>query len=71
MKSQECPENKVAKVWHTTMGQSIFGRLDAQAVGLSSVVLAFWLLSFVQMVYRLIQTLGRGCCRGAIGRRWG
>jgi len=34
MKSQERPESKVAKVWHTTMEQSIFGRLDAQAVGL-------------------------------------
>jgi hypothetical protein len=63
IKSEECPGNGMAEVWRSTIQQSIFGGLGVQRVALSSVVTAVWLISFLQMIYPLIQTLGRGCCR--------
>ena len=65
MKSEECPDSGMAKMWRTstTMEQFLFGRLGAKTVGVSSVVIAIWLVSFVQIVYQVIQTFGRGCCQ--------
>lgn len=63
VKSEECPGNRMAEVWRSTLQQSVFGGLGVQRVALSSVVTATWLISFLQMIYPLIQTVGRGCCK--------